>query len=144
MTDKQCTQYTESNIGGDFAPGISRFCSLRSSEVHRLYAFLICKSRLSKYCPDLKPKYKICTTNCLAYKHPGDYGCEKGNLAFRPPLGKRCTFSLLEGQLEKTPAQSSPKSIEIERCNCGGVETVISSPIDTVETCKSCGGTKKD
>ena len=87
-----------------------------------------------------EPKYKTCTTNCLAYKHPGDYGCEKGNFVFRPPLGERCTFSLLEGELEL----SLPKSREPEKCNCGGVETVISSPIDTVETCKSCGGIKKD
>jgi hypothetical protein len=48
-----------------------------------------------------EPKYKTCTTNCLAYKHPGDYGCEKGNFVFRPPLGMRCTFSLLEGELEQ-------------------------------------------
>jgi hypothetical protein len=48
-----------------------------------------------------EPKYKTCTTNCQAYKHSGDYGCEKGNFVFRPPLGKRCTFSLLEGQAEQ-------------------------------------------
>jgi len=46
-------------------------------------------------------KYKICTKNCLNYKHPGDDGCKKGNFVFQPPLGKRCAFSLLEGQMEK-------------------------------------------
>lgn len=51
-----------------------------------------------------EPKYKICTTNCLAYKHPGDYGCEKGNFVFRPPLRRRCRFSLLEGEMEKGQA----------------------------------------
>ena len=55
-----------------------------------------------------KPKYKICTENCLAYKHPGDYGCEKGNFVFRPPLRERCTFGLLEGELEKISEQSQP------------------------------------
>jgi len=65
-----------------------------------------------------EPKYKICTTNCRAYKHSGDYGCEKGNFVFRPPLGKRCTFSLLEGELEKTPEQSQALCTEqpIEVC----------------------------
>jgi len=59
-----------------------------------------------------KTKYKICTTNCLAYKHPGDYGCEKGNFAFQPPLGRACTFGLLEGELERTPEQSSASSAD--------------------------------
>ncbi len=39
---------------------------------------------------------------------------------------------------------SSPAVRKPRRCVCGGVETVVSSPIDTVETCKNCGLIKKD
>jgi hypothetical protein len=46
-------------------------------------------------------RYKICTTNCTQYSaEKGDLPCKKGNFAFVPPLGRECTFSLLEGQLE--------------------------------------------
>jgi len=50
-----------------------------------------------------RPVYKICTKNCFHYRlYRKEDGCEKGNWAFSPPLGERCTFSLLEGQMEKS------------------------------------------
>jgi hypothetical protein len=61
-------------------------------------------------------KYKACTINCLAYKHSGDYGCKKGNFVFQPPLGKRCTFGLLEGQMEQSSRrETEPKIIDFQK-----------------------------
>jgi len=54
---EQCTQYVESTIGGGFADGISRFCSLRASEVLGVYAVEYCKTIKCKTCPDLRENF---------------------------------------------------------------------------------------
>ena len=56
-------------------------------------------------------KYKICTPNCTQYSaEKGKLPCKKATFAFRPPVGRECTFSLLEGQAEL--AQTTTKSTE--------------------------------
>ncbi len=47
-----------------------------------------------------KPRYKICTTNCLNHGYHGADTCRKANWSFTSPIGKRCSFSLLEGECE--------------------------------------------
>jgi len=54
---EQCTQYVESTVGGGFADGISRFCSLRASEVLGAYAVEYCKTIKCKTCPDLRENF---------------------------------------------------------------------------------------
>jgi hypothetical protein len=37
------------------------------------------------------------------------------------------------------PEQTPVNPAQSTSCSCGGIETVVSSPIDTVETCRNCG-----
>lgn len=52
MTE-QCIQYVEAIVGGGFADGTSRFCSLRSDEVSEDYANKYCKTPKYRSCSDL-------------------------------------------------------------------------------------------
>jgi len=68
--------------------------------------------------------------------------CERKNKYDKCPDRNNC--HALDGDHAGLNVQPSSLRTKSERCSCGGVETVISSPIDTAETCKSCGMIKKD
>jgi hypothetical protein len=58
MTE-QCTQYVEAIVGGGFADGTSRFCSLLSDEVPEDYANKYCKTPKYRGCSDLLKSFTL-------------------------------------------------------------------------------------
>ncbi len=91
----------------------------------------------------VKPEYPIDVRyNDLCYLTTRSEDINKDRLLHKQ-TSPSCTKWPAKGAPFDEPLEEAPpKSIEPELCSCGGIETVVSSPIDTVETCKSCGGIK--
>ena len=82
MTE-QCTQYTETPIGGDFANRTLRFCNILASEVTEDYANEYCKT----------PKYRSCSDLIKSFT-PGEIKETTDLLnASRSPFGPRVLLS---------------------------------------------------